>query len=221
MRRLILMVAALALAGCSSLTPVERPPGVGGLLPVSSNQRPDSSRTNAKGQIPVPGPVAVRTVPDDSLPTADAREVLATIPEPLPPGDRVPPPAAADTNSVETAEGDVPTPAPTQPLGDTPPPIETSAPSTPTTTPGTTTTSAGRDTCWRVQIGAPPTSEEAEAKRSAAESLLMSGFVIEHDGGLYKVRSKDCVSRQTALVMRDRAIQSGFAGAFPIAIVRQ
>lgn len=220
MRRLVFVTVALALAGCSSLTPVERPPGVGGLLPVSKNQAPDSSRANATGPIPVPGPVTVRSVPADSTPTADAREVLATIPEPLPPGERVPAPVV-DSTAVETAEGDVPTPAPTQPLGDAPPPIETGAPSTPVTTPGTTTTPAQPDTCWRVQVGAPVTSEEAEAKRNAAESLLITSFVVEQDRGLYKVRSKDCVSRQTALVLRDRALQSGFNGAFPIAIVRQ
>jgi len=85
-------------------------------------------------------------VPADSLPSSDARAVLRTIPEPLPPGERVPPPASpanatpggggpaaaapADTGAAapkfappDTTAADttgVPTPAPTAPLGEGP-----------------------------------------------------------------------------------------------------
>lgn len=234
LRNLMVAALALALSGCAALTPIEGPP-IGGLMPASSNSAGrDTTNATATGAVPVPAPVPARVVPADSTPSADAREVLASIPEPLPPGERVPPPssaAPADTGvaSADTSHAGVPTPAPTRPMGDpgvwTPPPIDTtpppSTPAAPTSPPATRPSPARPDTCWRLQVGAPETPEEAEQKRSAAESLLMSGFVVEKDGGLYKVRTRECVSRATALALRDRAIDSGFAGAFPIAIVRQ
>ena len=219
-RRLMVAAVMLMLPGCAALTPVEGPP-VGGLMPVSSNAAArDSARAAATG-VPVPGAMPARVVPADSTPSADAREVLASIPEPLPPGERVPPPAPPDTGSA--SDTDVPAPEPTRPMGDTgartPPPIETSPPAATGAPPAATP--ASPDTCWRLQVGAPETPEEAEQKRSAAESQLMSGFVVEKDGALYKVRTRECMARTTALRLRDRAIDSGFAGSFPIAIVRQ
>lgn len=214
-KALALAAAALALVGCA-LTPVEGPP-IGGLMPSSSNnagRRPDSS-----AQVPTPGAVTPRIVPADSTPSADAREVLATIPDPLPPGERVPPPPdrSADTLAAP-ADANVPVPEPTPVLNQPPPPpIEVVPPAS-----GAPPAAPARpDTCWRLQVGAPETAEEAEQRRSAAESLLMSAFVVQAESGLFKVRTRECVSRSAALALRDRALGAGFAGAFPIAIVRQ
>jgi hypothetical protein len=62
----------------------------------------------------------------DSLPSAEAQRVLDSIPDPIPAGERVPPPAAASADSVhadsaaDTASTAVPVPEPTAPLGDKP-----------------------------------------------------------------------------------------------------
>lgn len=214
---LVMMALGLALAGCA-LAPVEGPP-IQGLLPVSSSSAARDSAARAGGErtARAAAPAARPLMPADSLPSGDAQAVLATIPEPLPPGDRVPPPAPAPAPDTSAAEGDVPTPAPTRPMGDadgapSTPPIEEAPPAA---------TQARPDTCWRVQIGAPATPEEAEQKRQAAESLLMTAFVVELDRGLYKVRTRECVARATALAVRDRALDSGFAGTFPFAVIRQ
>lgn len=206
--RILLVVAALAAAGCAALTPIEGPP-IGGLMPVSGKAA-DSARA-ASDAIPVPPPITLRSVPADSTPSADARAVLATIPEPLAPGERVPPPDTVVADSAAADTSGVPTPAPTRAMGDQElPPIESAAPATP----------AALDTCWRIQIAAPETADEAEDKRRAAESLLVTGFLVEKDGPLFKVRSRQCVGRTAALALQGRALASGFAGAFPFALIK-
>lgn len=70
---------------------------------------------------------AARPVPADSLPSADAKNVLRTIPEPLTPDEEGTPPdslipappvyASPDTTAADTSG--VPTPAETAPLGET------------------------------------------------------------------------------------------------------
>ena len=69
--------------------------------------------------------------------------------------------------------------------------------------------------CWRVQIAAPVKRAEAEKKRAAAESLLLLPVVVEHEAGLWKIRTRDCFERSVADGIRTRAKGSGFAGAFP------
>jgi len=231
---LFMPAALVALAGCAGLMPVEPPP-LG-----RRAARPDTT-SHAAATAGAASAPALRT-PGDSLPSAEARDVLNTIPEPLPPGERVPPPAMAQPyatadSTASAAPDSVPVPAETRPLGDAPGSL---AP-TPTPPPGAAGTAgaaagaaagtaagaappaggkAAPDTCWRVQVAAPKNAEEADQKRSAAESLLMTGFVVERDGAFYKVRSRDCLSREDAARLRDRALASGFAGTFPFAIVK-
>jgi len=202
----------------------------------------------------------------DSGPSADARAVLATIPEPVPAGERVPPSArvqqlypvhdatpgaggpaadslAADSTAGDSVSGAIPIPEPTLPLGqrhsDVIPTIPDSvlramadsgkaapaagrpAPGTPpagTPPAGATAPSAPAqatpDSCWRVQVAAPEESERAEQLRSAAESLLLVKMVVEKEGGLFKVRTRDCLSAEVANSLKARAETSGFTGAF-------
>ena len=91
-----------------------------------------------------------------------------------------------------------------------------SAPSAPGNAPPGSRNDAPSDTCWRVQLAAPTDRAEAAAKRAAAESQLMSGFVIEIEQGRHKVRGRECGSRTAAESLRDRALLSGFADAFLI-----
>lgn len=214
--------ACFALAAGCALAPVEGPP-LGGLMPVNTPAPPrDTVRAAAATPAAPAGvPVPPSFVPPDSAPSPEAREVLATLPDPLRPEERVPPPvvAAPDSAAPGSASGEVPVPAPTAPLGDRAvPDVEGGAAAPP---PAAGATPSRPDTCWRVQVGAPATAEEAEQRRAAAQSLLVVGFTVEAGGGLFKVRTRECVPRGTALALRDRAIDSGFAGAFPIAIVRR
>ena len=153
----------------------------------------------------------------DSTPSEDAREVLRTIPEPL---------GEAREESAPDSAG-VPVPEPTQPLGDRPGtrPIPTlpeslAAPAAPppATAPPTAQDprppSASADTCWRVQVMAPPERARAERLLEAASSQLRVPFVIEREGGLYKVRTRDCLGAVAANDLRRRAEEIGFPGAF-------
>lgn len=157
----------------------------------------------------------------DSTPSEEAREVLRTIPEPL---------GEAREESAPDSAG-VPVPAPTQPLGDRPGtrPIPTlpeslAAPAAPTSAPPPATAppagqdprpaSASADSCWRVQVMAPPERARAERLLEAASSQLRVPFVIEREGGLYKVRTRDCLGAVAASDLRRRAEDVGFPGAF-------
>ena len=70
------------------------------------------------------------------------------------------------------------------------------------------------DSCWRVQVAAPAEEEKAKEMRDAAISQLLIPMVIDLEKGLYKVRSRDCMSGAAADALRKRAASSGFAGAF-------
>jgi hypothetical protein len=180
-------------------------------------------------------PQAVAAAPD-TVPSRDALDVLATIPEPLAPGERVAAPAVtpvpAPVDSAETAEAepgspDVPVPAPTPVLGERPLPEVVA--STDTTTPPASPAPpalanppppsgpgapAVSDTCWRVQFAAPAEREKAERYLEAGRSQLLVPLVIEKDKGLFKVRTRDCLSGQAADGLRRRALEAGFDGAF-------
>ncbi len=98
------------LAGCAPMP---------GLAPT---QAPPQSSSPAPAAHPHPaGSAAAVPAPADTTPSSDALAVLATIPEPLPPDQRVPAPseeAAVDTALTDTTAADVPIPSPTQMLGE-------------------------------------------------------------------------------------------------------
>jgi hypothetical protein len=249
LRRLVLAGAVLALWGCA---PPPAGPGGSAVPPTAAGARRDSTAV-AAGSHPVP---AANTAMNDSLPTAEAERVLATIPEPLSPSQQVPPPAGTGTLVARAPEaaydtlrvtspnaGDsaaVPVPAPTQPLGtnqevtlampDTlaapaaaatgagaAPPAATSSATTDTTPPAATaaTTTAPAE-CWRVQVSAPDDKAMADSRSAAAQSLLMVPMTITFEKGLYKVRTRDCLARDAADALKQRAQESGFTGAFLI-----
>jgi hypothetical protein len=138
-------------------------------------------------------------------------------------------PAASDSSVTESAQpdsvtSDVPMPSPTQPLGDRPgtltlrdsvttPPVMPAAPPDTTVRPK----AAAVDSCWRLQIAAPPERARAEAMRDAAQSQLLLPMVIEKENNRFKVRTRDCLaSSATADSLKRRATASGFSGAFRI-----
>jgi hypothetical protein len=72
--------------------------------------------------------------------------------------------------------------------------------------------------CWRLQVGAPLESEKdkADGRVEAAQSLLMVPFVIVPEKGFLKVRTRDCMTRDTADALKKRAVENGFDDAFLI-----
>jgi hypothetical protein len=134
-----------------------------------------------------------------------------------------------DSARADSAAADsmVPVPEPTEPLGerheafakmlaDT---VETAPPPPPPAEPRPAQSEP--DSCWRIQVSAPTEKKEAELKREAAESVLLVKFEIVHEKQRYKVRNKECLTREACDRLRRRAIQSGFEGTFPVMEVRK
>lgn len=222
---------ALVVVACAPLPP----PGM--LAAQTTARRADSTTARA------PAPPVVAAVLD-SAPSPEAIDVLNTIPEPLRPDERVDAPAdsvpapgaEAETPGDSLAEADssgsAPVPEPTYPLGLEPPPPDTTArdtsaavppadapsatstaPSAPPTTPAHSAP-AIPDTCWRLQVGAPANHAKATSLQRAAESQLLIPMVVESESRLFKVRSRDCWDRAAADLLKQRAVASGFSGAF-------
>lgn len=120
---LLASALALALFGCVPLPPLATIPG----RPVA----PDTTHHPPATPRPVPRP-ATRAAVVDSLPSAEALNVLSTIPEPLSPAERVPapdvaPPVSAPapamtddsgTGATDRDRDEIPVPTPTRVLGD-------------------------------------------------------------------------------------------------------
>jgi hypothetical protein len=214
--------ALLALAGCASVPPYQPPAAA-----------PAPPGTIAAQAATVAAPRAV-AAPVDTTPSREALAVLATIPEPLAPGERVPAPAAvsAPEDSAEEAEADadtgaadVPVPAPTPVLGERPvpevlAPADTTAPPVAPAPPALANPpsapprAATADTCWRVQIAATAAREKAARYLEAGRSQLLVPLEIEQQKGLFKVRTRDCMGGPAADALRRRALDAGFGGAF-------
>lgn len=239
------MRAMRAMGGVIGLLALGLVAGCAGLAPLRTAASARVVPPPAPSSAVVPGapmPAAV-----DSGPTPEALAVLGTIPEPLSPAERVPPPAQAapggeggsasamDTSAVDLADRStatgvataqarsdsasvqVPVPAPTAPLGERQGAGGQALPDSvlvPSTKPPPAP--AHPDTCWRLQIGAPPEKAKAEALQSVASSQLLTAFVIEVEKRRYKVRTRDCMERGAVIALRARAQQAGFKGSFLI-----
>ena len=223
----LVLGALLVLGGCASVPPYPPP------APREPAANPAPRETPVAHPAPGTTPGAVVAVPD-TVPSREAQDVLATIPEPLAPGERVSPPAPTTTAApadsateaeADTGSADVPVPAPTPVLGERPLPevlapadsaaSQASPPPSPPSPPAPAAPGAATpDTCWRVQIAAPAEREKAERYLEAGRSQLLVPLQIEHEQGLYKVRTRDCMSGPAADGLRRRALETGFGGAF-------
>jgi hypothetical protein len=213
----------LALAGCANVPPYPSPRPRG---PAPAPRGTPVTSPAPTPAVPVPRPVAAAA---DSAPSRDALDVLATIPEPLMPGERVPPPEAAPGSADvdDTGSADVPVPALTPVLGERPLPevvasTDSSAPPAapapralvdPSPAPGPGAPAVA-DTCWRVQIAASAERAKCERYLEAGRSQLLAPLQIENVKGLFKVRTRDCLSGVAADGLRRRALEAGFEGAF-------
>ncbi len=194
------VLLALAASGCAGLVPA-----------------PSPAPPPAPAVTPPPASPGTAAAVPDTNPSPEALAVLATIPEPLgaapAPVVRVAPPAAYDT--LRTA---VPVPSPTQPLRPATVLPEVAPPAA-DSTPAPPAAGAPPDTCWRIQIAAPADRARGKEMRDASESLLMVPMIVDREGGRFKVRSRDCLSREAAESLKARAIESGFKGAFLVRLV--
>ena len=228
---------SLVLAGCANVPPYAPPGGHGPASPPAAREvpgrriaasGPDSVAGGARTATPSDAPQSVAAAPD-TAPSRDALDVLATIPEPLTPGERVPPQevAPATVAAEDTGSADVPVPAPTPVLGERPLPqvvasTDTTAPPAspapralvgPAPVPGSGVPAAA-DTCWRVQIAASAERAKSERYLEAGRSQLLVPLQIESEKGLFKVRTRDCLGGPAADGLRRRALDAGFDGAF-------
>jgi hypothetical protein len=72
-------------------------------------------------------------------------------------------------------------------------------------------------------VGAPLESEKekADSRLEAAQSLLIAPFTIVPEKGYLKIRTRDCMTRETADALKKRAVDSGFSDAFLVDTRRQ
>lgn len=180
--------------------------------PIAGAAPPRGRRAGDKGATGEP----VRSVPApeaayDTLRTGTAPGATPAVPEPTD-GAEVPVPAPTRALGQERVTPPAATPEPVVPA-----PVVPAAP--PPVAPAPVAASAEADTCWRLQVGAPSVRAKGSRLREAAESQLMTRMVVELERGLYKVRSKDCMSRAAAESLKARALATGFTGVFLVRYV--
>jgi hypothetical protein len=205
--------------------------------PVGTTASGGTIRVNAAApavvdSTPSPEALAVlRTIPEPLAPSGEmparpetSSAMAAGAPQIVPPAAAAAPADSAASASTDSAG--VPVPSPTEPLGDRPGSLASAAlpdsltvppPSAPPGAAAVAPSSAAPvppDSCWRVQVAAPPEKERADRLAEAARSQLMIAMVVEREGGLYKVRTRDCYTALAADDLRRRAVETGFEGAF-------
>lgn len=183
---------------------------------------PSADAERVLAAIPEPLAPSQQVAPPPSTPLSSTRATPRNAPVRAPE-------AAYDTLRVgsEADTAGVPVPSPTQPLGSAPgptltmpdtlpPPVSAPAvvePVKPVVTPPSPAPRPG-EPCWRLQVAAPAEKPKAESRRDAAQSLLTVPFTIEFEKGLYKVRTRDCLTRDAGDALKRRAADSGFEGVF-------
>ena len=184
------LAIALALMGCAH----------GAASPPSTAPVEPSGSAAATGTAPASGAAragaeaAPRTPGSRPDPSEEITpEELASIPEPVPRG------ASASSPAPTTA------PSTASPLTA---PRQTAAASEPEP--------AASGSAWHVQIFASPELAAADSVAKSASALLGAPYAIEFEGALYKVRLGAFASEQDAQALRDRAVRSGFPGAFRV-----
>lgn len=193
-------------------------------IPEPLGEAPRGKKGKDAPATPAPKPVSI-PAPAEMADSLQAGEVSPPTDAPAKPAV---PSNASDTSSI-------PVPAPTRALGQDAPalpptPAAPPAAATPVAEPPATPAqpaaepiegAAAADTCWRVQVGAPSVRAKAARLRSAAESQLLMRMVVEHERGLWKVRTQDCVNRTTAESLKARALASGFQGVFLVRYIKR
>lgn len=239
------MVAALVPTGCAGLAPLSPPvsaapgrataPGAAGTPAYAAvDSTPSSEALAVLGTIPEPLNPSEH-VPAPGIEVRAASPAPGNVPEPAAPESGVVVPAdsamVAPTDSATVGRVDstamapaestgtgVPVPEPTLPIGERPGEAGQALPESALvpSAPAGRANAARPDTCWRLQIGAPPEQAKAEALQGVASSQMLTPFVIELEKKRYKVRTRDCMDRAAVDALRARAERSGFKGVFVV-----
>ncbi len=142
-------------------------------------------------------------------------EELASIPEPVPAVGRL---FVDRSKHAPKAAAGVPGPLSTDPPIPAPPSTPAVPPSPPESSATAASPVAGGPWIWRVQILATPEKALAgQVAREAAERLGTTSRV-DHEAALYKVRLGGFGSEGDAQILKARAVEMGYPGAFRVKI---
>ncbi|HET9941360.1 MAG TPA: SPOR domain-containing protein [Candidatus Eisenbacteria bacterium] len=141
---------------------------------------------------------------------------LASIPDPVPGAGAAPieeRPLNPDAKPLPVAPARTSAaPSPTTSLQAEPPPSTSSVPPS-----GTAPEASAPSTAvWRVQVFASPDRAQAERVAREAAQKLGAPYVLAKDGDLVKVRLGSFVREEDAQALKERAVQSGYSGAFRV-----
>lgn len=235
--------ASAALPSAAPATPAATPARASAPAPAAvRDSTPSPAALAVLASIPEPLGARVPEPPREPAPAGRVTPEPPASRDAAPDSAKRPVPVALPGNDPSVAPLDtamVPVPTPTAPLGSqatvslppTPePPPATPAPASPPMRGAPTqpvpapvrvpiTESAASDTCWRLQVGAPAERARGNTLRAASQSLLVVPMTVAREGGRWKVRTRDCLSRTAAESLRDRAIASGFKGVFLVRFV--
>jgi hypothetical protein len=200
------LAIVLLLAGCAhaAAPPPSSAPAkpTGGTAPTAT--APASGASRAAGDSSV-RPSDSRLDPSEEI-TPDE---LASIPDPVPGAAAATTPAPSPGASRPAAAP--PTSSAVQPGGTSSGGASSAAaPEAPTPGPATP------DGAWHVQIFASPELAVADSVAKSASAALGASYAIEYEGTLYKVRLGAFASEADAQALRDRAVRSGYPGAFRV-----
>lgn len=184
-----LLVAAWGCAHTSATPPFPTTPA-----PVSKVSSAGGAERSVSSAGAATVPVAL-----DPTEAITARE-LASIPDPIP---------GHEERSPGGGAGKAPAPSDSDVTVNPPAAVPATHPA-----PLRAATGDGRHWVWRVQVFASPDLTLATRIANEASARFGEPFVIEFEGGLYKVRLGAFASEGLAQALRERAVQGGFPGAF-------
>jgi sporulation related protein len=196
------LIAVLGCAHAPKSAPTPAPAPVPASPGGSASQATPAPSAQAESPTPATPP---RLDPSEEI----TPEELASIPDPVPGGSTPAPieeaPLAPGAQALPQA------PAPTAPA----PAPAAPAPATPAPPPD----AAGSPVVagvWRVQIFASPDRAQADRVGREASERLGAPYVLLQDGNLVKVRLGSFTREEDAQVLKERAVNSGYSGAFRV-----
>jgi hypothetical protein len=226
MKKLFLLVCVILLVSCVAKKPVVKTEGLEEVVVFGE----DTSNISEEAVLPTPTEPTVATLPleeiappaaaitpppitgEVTLPPAPVEEVVVPPPvtEIVPPVEEVIPPPPAVVSAPPLEEVSLAAPP-------VPPVLEEGGPMTTMTPPHPShATAPSQIFGFRVQIFASSTEKNANRVADDARSPFGGKVYIEHAAPYYKVRVGDCLTAEEAQVIKSKAVNLGFKGAFVV-----
>ncbi len=154
------------------------------------------------------------TIPQEEVAAAPSEEVVA------PPVEETEAPPTVESKAAPPAEETVTLP-PLEEEEIPAPPVEeeevvTAPPTVPTPPPVPAPAKPAKILGFRVQLFASSTEKNAERVADDARNSFKENVYVEHVAPYYKVRVGDCLTREEAQVLKNKAISLGYRGAFVV-----